>query len=239
MIKIRNILAIAACVIGIEASAQTRIIDIEVVREYPDSGHYFISPGLDSVEYYIVNLGPDTIYESDGYLTRIKLANVILNPKVDYVGSVILPGDSLKMKQLIDLKYYNHRPSIDLCIETYVYSSTNREIFREKDSVEMYANNQPCTKVGHNRIELGSADPLPVNDFVLFPVPANNRLKVESLYPILSLDIVNASGSSVLSYRELNKKQLDLDISMLAAGFYVVKIETYEGAIVKKVVITD
>jgi hypothetical protein len=218
---------------------QERIIDLEIVISSPDSGHYFISPGLDTVEYYMVNHGPDTIYPSDGYLTSVKLANVIINPKVDYVGIVILPGDSVKFKQQLVLEYYNHRPSVDFCIETYVYASDRSKIFREKDSVEMYANNKSCTKVGHNRVELGTEDLIEISDISVYPNPSYGAITLASSQIILSYDIINTQGDIISSEKEVHLKEVDTDIFGLSSGLYFIRIQTLRGYVTRKLVVLE
>jgi hypothetical protein len=144
----------------------------------------------------MINHGPDTIFPTDGYYTSIKFANVIIDPKIGYVNATIVPGDSLEFTHPIVLEYYNHRPSVDFCIRTYVFESDRSDIFYEKDSVEMYANNQPCTKVGHNRIELGTINHIETSDVNVYPNPAYGAIKLESALNILSYDIIKVGSKN-------------------------------------------
>jgi hypothetical protein len=215
------------------------MIDIEIVRSYPDSGHYYISPGIDSVQYYMINHGPDTIFPTDGYYTSIKFANVIIDPKIGYVNATIVPGDSLEFTQQLVLEYYNHRPSVDLCIRTYVFESDRSDIYYEKDSAEMYANNQPCTKVGHNRVELGISDHAESSDLIVYPNPAYGIIKLEFKRNILSYDIINTQGDLVYAQNEVNLKEIDADISGLSSGLYFLRIHTLKGYVTRKLVVLD
>jgi len=227
------------CISCLQSEGQVRMIDIEIVRSYPDSGHYFISPGIDSVQYFMINHGPDTIFPTDGYYTSIKFANVIIDPKIGYVNATIVPGDSLEFTHPIVLEYYNHRPSVDFCIRTYVFESDRSDIFYEKDSVEMYANNQPCTKVGHNRIELGTINHIETSDVNVYPNPAYGAIKLESALNILSYDIINIQGDLVYAQEEVNLKEIDADISGLSSGLYFLRIHTLRGYVTRKLVVLD
>jgi len=215
------------------------MIDIEIVRSYPDSGHYYISPGIDSVQYYMINHGPDTIFPTDGYYTSIKFANVIIDPKIGYVNATIVPGGSLEFTHAIVLEYYNHRPSVDFCIRTYVFESDRSDIFYEKDSAEMYANNQPCTKVGHNRIELGTEDLIVTSDISVYPNPTYGAITLTSSQIILSYDIINTQGDILSFEKDVNLKEVDIDISGLSSGLYVLRIQTLRGYVTRKLVVLD
>lgn len=227
------------CISFLQSNGQVRMIDIEIVRSYPDSGHYYISPGIDSVQYYMINHGPDTIFPTDGYYTSIKFANVIIDPKIGYVNATIVPGDSLEFTHPIVLEYYNHRPSVDLCIRTYVFESDSSAIYYEKDSAEMYANNQPCTKVGHNRIELGVIDPIESTGLNVYPNPALRDIKLESSQVVVSYDIINSQGDLVYAQDEVNLKEIDADISGLTSGLYFLQIHTLKGYVTRKLVVLD
>ena len=227
------------CISFLQSNGQVRMIDIEIVRSYPDSGHYYISPGIDSVQYYMINHGPDTIFPTDGYYTSIKFANVIIDPKIGYVNATIVPGDSLEFTHPIVLEYYNHRPSVDFCIRTYVFESDRSDIFYEKDSAEMYANNQPCTKVGHNRIELGTEDLIVTSEISVYPNPAYGAITLTSSQIILSYDIINTQGDVISFEKDVNLKEVDTDISGLSSGLYFLQIHTLKGYVTRKLVVLD
>jgi len=219
--------------------AQERIIDLEIKIVHPDSGYYFISPGMDSVTYFMINHGPDTIFPSDGYITYYKLANVTLGPTIDYVGSTILPGDSMYFKHNIELKYYNHRPSVDFCVWTYVYASDKVKIFREKDSAEMYLNNAPCTLVGHNRIETGAVQVIDNQKLKVFPNPSTGIINIETEEKLLVIKIYNLEGQVMNASMHIEDSVARLDCTALVKGVYVLEVCTDGSCLKQKIIIID
>jgi len=78
-------------------------------------------------------------------------------------------------------------------------------------------------------------DPVVLN---LYPVPAQNSLTIESPaadVQIRAISIVNLSGQELIHVAGLNKQYLVQDISRLAAGHYLVRIQTNKGDRVKKI----
>lgn len=71
----------------------------------------------------------------------------------------------------------------------------------------------------------------------LYPLPAQNSLTIESPAAgvlIQSVSIVSLSGQELIRTVNINKQYLAQDISMLAAGHYLVRVETGKGAVVRK-----
>jgi len=79
---------------------------------------------------------------------------------------------------------------------------------------------------------LGIADDLQTQ-FVLFPNPANNLIRIETDYSINSIKIFNTLGRLVLE--QINPSN-QIDVSNLSTGLLFVKLETDKGFITKKIV---
>ena len=70
----------------------------------------------------------------------------------------------------------------------------------------------------------------------LFPNPANDVLNINSAYAIKKVEIYDALNRLV-ERRKVNNKNIQIDISNLSAGSYVVKINTAKGSVKKKLIV--
>ncbi len=69
---------------------------------------------------------------------------------------------------------------------------------------------------------------LPKNAIKLFPNPASTQLSLRSDYRLEAVRITNLMGQTMMQ-QELNQPQVDLSISHLPAGVYMIQVETNEG----------
>lgn len=63
----------------------------------------------------------------------------------------------------------------------------------------------------------------------VFPNPVENRMNIRSEHDIVAVNIFTISGQHVFSLNEMNTHQLELDVSELAEGMYVVQTQTEKG----------
>ncbi len=70
----------------------------------------------------------------------------------------------------------------------------------------------------------------------LFPNPAKDVLNINSAYAIKEVEIYDALNRLV-KRRKVNNKNIQIDISNLSAGSYVVKINTAKGSVKKKLIV--
>jgi hypothetical protein len=239
MRDLQLIFVLSFIVSSLLSEGQVRNIDIEVVLSKPDSGHYFISPGLDTVEYYLVNHGTDTVYPSDGYMTRIKFDFKYFNPVIDYIGSLILPEDSLLIRQVLVLDHAYDRSPMNFCITTDIYTSDKPEIFRERDSAQLYENNKVCTKMAHKRVETGSIITQSNSEFVLYPNPSSDIVNLEFESPIYSFVLIDANGSVIEQKEDIDENKVVIDVSKYSSGFYFLRIRTSIGFVSRKVILIN
>ncbi|MEM6344983.1 MAG: Calx-beta domain-containing protein [Bacteroidota bacterium] len=71
-------------------------------------------------------------------------------------------------------------------------------------------------------------DLLPQNAIKLFPNPASTQLSLRSDYRLERVRITNLMGQTMMQ-QELNQPQVDLSISQLPAGVYMIQVETPKG----------
>jgi Secretion system C-terminal sorting domain len=71
------------------------------------------------------------------------------------------------------------------------------------------------------------SDPLGNQITKLFPIPTRNEVHVEAAYTILSASITNLLGQT-LSTNQYNSPQVQLDVSYLPPGIYLIKINNTE-----------
>lgn len=227
----RKIIFILSVFFSFQVFAQNvRYCDTELKIAYPDSGHYFISPGVDSVGYWIINHGPDTVLADDFYWLRMRLSSTYLDPQtIVKLGRDIIPGDSLRFSTSIDLKFFNHRPSIDFCFWLRVNSPTTNTVnplYNEEDSALMFENNHLCMKVAHDRREDVSIKEVHHQDVSVYPNPFTTHFNIKSEKSI-NVKIYNIMGKLIYSG---NGQQIETN--SWKNGMYFAQIQTNEGEII-------
>jgi M6 family metalloprotease-like protein len=84
---------------------------------------------------------------------------------------------------------------------------------------------------------LGINDNVNENTIAIFPNPTTGKLKIESgELGIENVDIFDTFGRKVFEQKTEIKNQIEIDITSLSAGIYLVKIDTDKGVVHKKIV---
>ena len=206
----------------VQSSYGQRVIDIEPRLVYPDSGHLFLSPRQDSMIYYIINHGPDTIYPTDVYFNSWVIAEVYPEPQqISPFGIIVPPGDSILITNKFSLDYNNYRPSIKFCIELKIWSKTSSTILREVDSPALFTNNRKCTVVAHKRIASNKNEMPSSENFMVYPNPSSNTIQLQGIPQNAAYNITNLLGESV-SQGIYNQ---EIDILNLPNGVYIVQVQ--------------
>jgi hypothetical protein len=92
-----------------------------------------------------------------------------------------------------------------------------------------------CSAVS-NAVTLGMEEVVP-DGADIFPNPCNNIFRITMHYNWKSCPVtIYNSARQVVLETELKGLEGDIDVQTLASGVYYVRIETYEGAIIKKLV---
>ena len=71
----------------------------------------------------------------------------------------------------------------------------------------------------------------PTKRALLYPNPAVNEATVFCAYSIKNLSIISTSGKVLIS-KKVNDNEVNIDVSGLPNGIYIVKITTEDGSIV-------
>jgi len=74
------------------------------------------------------------------------------------------------------------------------------------------------------------------SDLLVYPNPASNTLTINSESNLLNLTIYDLTGRIVYSEEVLNQNKLTVDISGLTDGMYLLKAETEQGTISRKMI---
>lgn len=78
---------------------------------------------------------------------------------------------------------------------------------------------------------------LKANDIVLYPNPANNSVNIKTNTVIRCVSVTDLCGKNILYTSGSNANEQNIDISHLASGVYMVKVETGNGSVFKKLVV--
>ena len=81
-------------------------------------------------------------------------------------------------------------------------------------------------------------DPLEDGITALYPNPATDRVNVASSYEISRITVINYVGQTVYDAEINAERSLSLNVSTYDAGVYIVKIETDNGLVMKRLAIT-
>ncbi len=72
------------------------------------------------------------------------------------------------------------------------------------------------------------------NEVLVFPNPANSTIQIQGNYLIEHVEIYNLLGQKI-SAQQFNTRYATLDVTTLTDGFYIVKVITEKGELVKKI----
>jgi hypothetical protein len=68
-----------------------------------------------------------------------------------------------------------------------------------------------------------------LNEIKVYPIPSSNMINIESKSIITSFEILDMSGKYIMSIAELNSKMIDIDISKLYNGLYLLTLIDKDG----------
>jgi hypothetical protein len=207
-----------------------RYIDTEIKLEHPYTGYSFTMPSDDSIGFWVINHGPDTMKPKDIMWLRIWKGIISLEPSIFIsLTDFIPPGDSMRFTSPIKLKYFQGDDDMDFCVwlRTYVAMANPDKIFYEEDSTEMFVNNKSCASIRNHR-NLSIENLTPKNQPILYPNPVSNVLHIQST-DMVSIQIFNISG--VLMYEG---SENTLETHLWSNGLYVAKMWTSDGTVVHK-----
>jgi hypothetical protein len=215
---------------NISIAQNLRYIDSEIKLEHPYNGYSFTMPSDDSIGFWVINHGPDTMKPKDIMWLRIWKGIISLEPSIFIsLSDFILPGDSMRFSSSIKLKYFQGDDEMDFCVwlRTYVAEANPDKIFYEEDSTEMFVNNKSCVKVNNHK-NLSVENLSPPNQPILYPNPFSNVLHIQT-EEVVSMQIYNISGVMLYEGREEA-----LRTHHWPNGLYVAKMWLNDGTVVHK-----
>ena len=89
--------------------------------------------------------------------------------------------------------------------------------------------------------ELSSIDDKLLSEEIsIYPIPSNQMITIDlskSSQDYLSFEILNLQGKSLLDGDLLNKKEINVDVSLFPTGFYIVNFKSENNSISKKIIV--
>lgn len=73
------------------------------------------------------------------------------------------------------------------------------------------------------------------NPLVVYPNPASDEITIRSKEPVLSAEIVDAGGHTVVNKKYVDSGEQRIPVSGLAPGLYTIKLVTRTGTVLRKV----
>jgi subtilisin-like proprotein convertase family protein len=77
-------------------------------------------------------------------------------------------------------------------------------------------------------------------DIVIYPNPAKDQLTIDlskSTLKYVSFNILNIQGQSLMKKNLGNAEKINVDVSLLTTGFYIIQLKTENNSIAKKIII--
>ncbi len=124
-------------------------------------------------------------------------------------------------EQLTDFQAYNNPNLYCIQVDDVGFAESNPNWV--KDESAQY--NENCL-LGVNSFELAEK-------VILFPNPVTDQCTIESEIPVVSVTLYDSSAKKLLQFFH---PKTDLNLESIAAGFYVVKVQTSEGNVWKRLV---
>ncbi len=229
----KSVFTLLCSIILVHLHAQERYADVSSRVHYPDSGHMYVSPSMDSLTCWLFNHGPDTIYAVDRIYFSVKLSEIILGPATRDVGKDLAPGDSVYLKRFFQMKYSKAQPSIPVCSEVDVYSNFRARIPLQKENDSTHDNNRYCIDAVHAlNYPTSVSDVSQEGEVTIFPNPSRGTFRLKTDIQIESIEVYNTMGKQLM--RIADSKQVDLNGQV--SGVYLLNIQTNLGTMIKKVV---
>ena len=145
-----------------------------------------------------------------------------------YDGNNVNPGDQFTQKDVDDNKL------------VYVSASEDYETYFSFTIIDGEGGFIGITNFDIDVNELTSTNDLPLQDEIsIYPVPAQNSITVDfskTNYNYNSFEIINLQGQSLIKANTNEKEVMNVDISQLNKGFYIIVFRTEVGFISKKII---
>lgn len=219
------------------ASGQGREVDLEAVIYSPNPGYTYYSPSADTVKYFLVNHGPDTIYQWDFQYTYILIGTSILDPWVARrFPYPMLPGDTLRQSYAMDMNFSITNDSIPLCVHAKTVPERGGDFLREEEGHGHYSNNEHCITVHHvSRTPSIERNDPQENQMKVYPNPSRGVFTVGSNLKRGQVELIDLYGR--VCWR--GPLTTDVTIRWAIQGTYFVRLFDEQGQVisVKKLVI--
>ena len=85
----------------------------------------------------------------------------------------------------------------------------------------------------------GISDDVGTESISVFPNPTNKIINVESAYTMSELCLLDLSGRMLECHELSNKTQYSMDVSSYEPGVYLLRIDTEQGRLVRKIIVNE
>jgi hypothetical protein len=212
--------------VSVASIGQGREVDLEAVIYSPEPGYTYYSPSVDSVKYFLVNHGPDTIYQWDFQYTYILIGTSILDPWVaKRFPYPILPGDTLWQSYAMHMNFPITNDSIPLCVHSKAVPERGGDLLREEEGHGDYSNNEHCITVHHVSRTSSTKKMALSADFKVFPNPSHGRISIVTDLDDGTVELLDLSGR-VLFTQPVQKVN---SLNWHSSGLYFVVVRDAAG----------
>lgn len=226
-------LTIICCLLGLQAFAQTRNINLEVTLVAPQNKDTVTLGKQFNITTKIKNLGTDTVIVTDTLEYRVSIDghHILFAPNLaDYMpygAMYILPGDSTYINFKVGLAQGYTVGNYQLCTSITTRSITDTVI--DSDTI----NNKSCATLyaQDSTVSIGYTTVL-VNNIRVYPNPASNTAHLQLALQQttdLTISMRDMLGRLVYQHQYLQqtsgKHQLPLPVGELPKGCYLYQVQ--------------
>lgn len=153
----------------------------------------------------------------------------------NYISFIFPYGQDLDV--ILQWHFQDPPSNYEIARNEYIYSiQGNRNPFIDSVQLACYINFGNMTYQGDACTNLGVKEVISTKDVVIYPIPADEILNVvASNNEILTIELVDIQGRSVINTTIDKKPVAQVDVSKLQAGTYLVLIKTKNGKITQRV----
>ena len=204
----------------------------------------------------IMNYGFDLNWNLQAYVTDETGDVVAMEPKLDNIvrtqGDLnadnnkevpgIAPNYNTGNRELQGYNIYVNGAFLDFTADTtYLHTVTVNDLYTYEVTA-LYEDCESDTAAGPVSVDVfcvGINDLLDDEGFAVYPNPAKEVLNIMSSQDIQIVTILNNVGQVVYNHKVVNDNLLTINTSSYEAGVYMVKIETEDNIIVRKIIIAQ
>lgn len=208
-------------------------IQVELLDTLINGSKYYIEYFLSLAQWSGIAITDMGAYLSDTAMYLTTITNFPVSPSIENPDSIFL-SDSMNWMHVSEI-YIAHGGEKYLTIGNFRDSSTSHKEILDPNGYQFaYYLIDDVSIIDYDSVTDVNEIPS-INTVNFYPNPSSDAISIESNQKLLSINILNILGCSVLE-KNINVNRAMLNIGTLPKGIYFLQIITSDGKVVKKFV---